>query len=60
MFQSSTTPLVDITPSLEPSKAGGIDIAEMQVDMKSQDKLDKEEAKTMRKEKKRVSWTLIS
>eukprot|EP00116_Pleurobrachia_bachei_P000661 sb/3460923/ len=44
--------LVDITPAIDPAKAGGIDIDEMQKDMRDRDTEDKATAKQRRKEAK--------
>ena len=46
---------VDLTPALDPSKAGGIDITEHLLGMKEADVKDKLGEKTRRKEMKIVS-----
>lgn len=52
VFEKHNAAIVDITPALDPSKAGGIDIAEITADMRAQDKMDKLEQKNKRKEAK--------
>ncbi|KAL5266020.1 hypothetical protein ACHWQZ_G006616 [Mnemiopsis leidyi] len=62
VFEQHKTVTVDITPAVDPSKAGGIDIAAMRADMGVQDRADKldekqkrQQAKRARKEKKRLA-----